>query len=50
MVGLAARGFSVRVARTVLEAVVLCVGIALGGHIGVGTLVFVIGIGPWCTS
>ncbi len=46
MVGLAARGFSVRLTRTVLEAVVMGVGIALGGHIGVGTLAFVIGIGP----
>ena len=46
MVGLAARGFSVRVTRTVLEAVVMAVGIALGGHIGIGTLAFVIGIGP----
>ena len=46
MVGLAARGFSVRVTRTVLEAVVMAVGIALGGHIGIGTLAFVLGIGP----
>ena len=46
MVGLAARGFSVRVTRTVLEAVVMAVGFALGGHIGIGTLAFVVGIGP----
>jgi uncharacterized membrane protein YczE len=46
MVGLAARGFSVRLTRTALEAVVMAVGIALGGHIGVGTLAFVVGIGP----
>ena len=46
MVGLAARGFSVRVTRTVLEALVMAIGIALGGHIGVGTLAFVVGIGP----
>ena len=46
MVGLAARGYSVRVTRTVLEAVVMAVGIALGGHIGIGTVAFVIGIGP----
>jgi uncharacterized membrane protein YczE len=46
MVGLAARGFSVRVTRTVLEAVVMAVGIALGGHIGIGTLAFIVGIGP----
>ena len=46
MVGLAARGYSVRVTRTVLEAVVMAIGIALGGHIGVGTLAFMLGIGP----
>jgi uncharacterized membrane protein YczE len=46
MVGLAARGFSVRVTRTVLEALVMAVGVALGGHIGIGTLAFVVGIGP----
>jgi uncharacterized membrane protein YczE len=46
MVGLAERGLSVRTTRTVLEAVVMAAGIALGGHIGVGTLAFVFGIGP----
>jgi uncharacterized membrane protein YczE len=46
MVGLAARGYSVRATRTVLEAVVLAAGIALGGHIGIGTLAFMLGIGP----
>jgi uncharacterized membrane protein YczE len=46
MIGLAARGYSVRVTRTVLEAIVMGVGIALGGHIGIGTLAFMLGIGP----
>lgn len=46
MVGLAGRGYSVRVTRTVLEAVVLAAGIVLGGHIGIGTVAFVVGIGP----
>ena len=46
MVGLAARGYSVRVTRTILEAVVLAIGIALGGHVGIGTVAFVVGIGP----
>jgi uncharacterized membrane protein YczE len=46
MVGLAARGYSVRVVRTVLEAIVMAVGFALGGDVGVGTLAFVVGIGP----
>ncbi|HEY0520008.1 MAG TPA: hypothetical protein VGC84_10995, partial [Ilumatobacteraceae bacterium] len=46
MIGVAAHGYSVRVTRTVLEAVVMAAGIALGGHVGIGTLAFVIGIGP----
>jgi uncharacterized membrane protein YczE len=46
MVGLAGRGYSVRVTRTVLEAVVLAAGIALGGRVGIGTVAFVVGIGP----
>jgi uncharacterized membrane protein YczE len=46
MVGLAARGYSVRVTRTVLEAVVMAAGILLGGRIGIGTLAFMLGIGP----
>ena len=46
MVGLAARGYSVRVVRTVQEAVVLAVGIVLGGHVGIGTVAFMLGIGP----
>ncbi len=46
MVGLVARGYSVRVTRTILEAVVMASGVALGGRIGVGTLAFMFGIGP----
>lgn len=46
MVGLARRGHSVRLVRTVLEAAVTLVGLALGGRIGIGTLAFVVGIGP----
>lgn len=46
MVGLARRGHSVRLVRTVLEAGVTVIGILLGGHIGIGTLAFVVGIGP----
>ncbi len=46
MVGVATRGYSVRVVRTVLEVTVLAVGAALGGHVGVGTVAFVLGIGP----
>ncbi len=37
---------SIRFARTAVEVLVLGVGIALGGSIGIGTAVFTVGIGP----
>lgn len=42
------RRFRTRIgaARTGLEAAVLLVGFALGGTVGIGTLVFALGIGP----
>lgn len=40
------RSISVRFARTSIEIVVLVIGVALGGSIGVGTAVFAFGIGP----
>lgn len=46
MTGLAARGHSVRRARTVVEVTALAVGWALGGTVGVGTLAFAFAIGP----
>jgi uncharacterized membrane protein YczE len=51
MTGLAKRSIggrqiSIRVARTAVELLVLCVGIALGGSIGIGTAVFVFTVGP----
>jgi uncharacterized membrane protein YczE len=46
MTGLAARGYSMRWARTVIEVVVLLIGWALGGTVGVGTLLFAVTIGP----
>ena len=46
MLGLAERGVSVRLARMVVELGVLIGGIALGGTVGIGTLVFAVGIGP----
>ncbi len=51
MTGLAKRTIgtwpiSIRVARTAVELLVLAVGIALGGSIGIGTAVFTFGIGP----
>ena len=46
MTALAARGYSVRVVRTILEVSVLAIGFALGGSVGVGTLLFAGTIGP----
>lgn len=46
MLGLAERGLSLRSARTAIEIGVLAVGWALGGTVGVGTLVFAAAIGP----
>jgi uncharacterized membrane protein YczE len=46
MTGLAARGYSVRLVRTAIEASVLVVGWLLGGTVGFGTVVFALSIGP----
>lgn len=46
MTGLAARGLSVRTARTLIELTVALAGFLLGGTVGVGTLVFMLAIGP----
>lgn len=46
MLGLSRRGISVRLARTVVEATVLAAGWLLGGTIGVGTVAFMLTIGP----
>jgi uncharacterized membrane protein YczE len=46
MMGLASKGYSIRLARTGVEATVLGVGLLLGGSVGIGTLVFTFGIGP----
>jgi len=46
MVGLSQRGVTARVARTMVELAVGIGGIALGVRPGVGTLVFMFGIGP----
>lgn len=46
MLGLAARWWTVRGWRTVVELTVVAAGLALGGSMGVGTLVFAVGIGP----
>ena len=46
MTGLARRGPSVRVVRTGIELTVLVIGFALGGSVGIGTVLFALGIGP----
>ncbi len=46
MTGLAERGWSIRLARTLVELSALVIGMLLGGTAGVGTLVFALGIGP----
>ncbi len=45
-VGVAARGHSMRVVRTSVEASVLIAGFLLGGRVGVGTVVYALSIGP----
>jgi uncharacterized membrane protein YczE len=47
MTGLVRRtGGSVRVVRTTIELTVLAAGAALGGTVGVGTVVYALSIGP----
>ena len=46
MTGLAARGHSIRVVRTSIEVTVLVSGWLLGGTVGLGTVVYALGIGP----
>lgn len=46
MLALTDRGVSVQFSRWGIEALVLIVGVVLGGQIGVGTLVFVVATGP----
>ncbi|MEN9802170.1 MAG: hypothetical protein RLZ37_1295 [Actinomycetota bacterium] len=40
------RSISIRVARTVIEMTVLVAGVLLGGTVGLGTVAFMLGIGP----
>lgn len=44
--GIAARGIPLRRVRTVVEVVVLLAGWALGGTVGVGTVLYALAIGP----
>ncbi len=46
MTGLAQRGASIRVVRTAIEVTVLIAGFLLGGSVGIGTLLYALGIGP----
>jgi uncharacterized membrane protein YczE len=46
MTGIARHGFSVRTVRTGIELTVLAIGWALGGSVGVGTILFALTIGP----
>ena len=46
MTGIAAKGFPIWIVRTVLELLALGIGYALGGDIGVGTVIFAFSIGP----
>lgn len=39
-------GWSIRRSRTAIELIVLAIGWALGGTVGLGTVVFALGIGP----
>lgn len=46
MTGLARRGIPIRVARTGIELGALGLGLALGGSVGIGTVLFTLTIGP----
>jgi uncharacterized membrane protein YczE len=46
MTGLARGGRSIRLVRTLIEIVVLALGWALGGTVGVGTVAYALSIGP----
>lgn len=46
MLALSDRGVSVQVSRWGIEALVLAIGVVLGGQIGIGTLVFLLATGP----
>jgi uncharacterized membrane protein YczE len=46
MTGLAARGHSLRLVRTLIELLVMVVGYLLGGSIGIGTVAYALLVGP----
>ena len=46
MTAVAARGHPLWLVRTVIELIALAIGFALGGDVGIGTVLFAFGIGP----
>lgn len=46
MTGIAQRGTSIRLARTMIELAALLAGLALGGTVGIGTILFALTVGP----
>ena len=46
MTGIANRGYPIKVVRTAIEVAVLAAGWALGGSVGIGTVIYAFGIGP----
>ena len=46
MTGISAKGYPLWAVRTLLELAALAIGWALGGEVGVGTVLFAFGIGP----
>jgi uncharacterized membrane protein YczE len=46
MTGIAERGPSIRLVRTGIELAALAAGFALGGTVGIGTLLFAVTVGP----
>jgi uncharacterized membrane protein YczE len=46
MTGVAQRGPSIRLVRTVIELTALAVGFLLGGTVGIGTVLFAVTVGP----
>jgi uncharacterized membrane protein YczE len=53
MTAIVARGWSIRLVRTLMELTVLVIGYLLGGTVGIGTVLFAITLGPnihWFTE
>ncbi|HYL53326.1 MAG TPA: hypothetical protein VEZ15_15235 [Acidimicrobiia bacterium] len=46
MTAITARGHRIWVVRTVIECTVMVIGFALGGHVGIGTVLLAFSIGP----